>query len=232
MTVVQAIFSDLSFWAWPLGVILMFGVFWCAARYGVILLERSKVRAVLAEPIQRKSMAELELLIDREPKSQTVGLLRGMLDVATLGGGGDESWLGAVNEEITLYRESVNDRFEGFKAVAAFLANAAGALGLLGTVWGIYITFKGGEMDPEKIINGMGVALSTTGVGIVISLVIDFFSSVVVSAHVGLVELGLGKAEELRMALLAERKGATGAVTSRARLSSSRESPAEFSGPQ
>ncbi len=91
---------------------------------------------------------------------------------------------------------------------------------------------RGIVMDPEKIINGMGVALSTTGVGIVISLVIDFFSSVVVSAHVGLVELGLGKAEELRMALLAERKGATGAVTSRARLSSSRESPAEFSGPQ
>ena len=205
-TVARAVFEDLSFWVWPLGLVLAAGVFWCAARYGMVLLERRRAARLTGQTLHSLPLDELDRLVGDAPRSQVGALLRGMLDVAGLAPRGDEAGLGDVNEEITLYRESVNDRFEGFKAVSAFLSNSAGALGLLGTVWGIYITFKGGEMDPEKIINGMGVALSTTGCGIVISLEVDFLSSMVVSAHVGSVEFGYRKAEELRMAILLDRR--------------------------
>ncbi len=208
-SVAQAVFHDLSFWVWPLGIIFAFGVAWCAARYGMVLVERSRAARLLRQPLHRLPLPEIDSLVGEAPRSQIGALLRGMLDVAGLAPRGLESGLGDVNEEITLYRESVNDRFEGFKAVSAFLSNSAGALGLLGTVWGIYITFKGGQMDPEKIINGMGVALSTTGCGIVISLIVDLLSSMVVSAHVNAVEIGFRKAEELRMAILMHRRQST-----------------------
>lgn len=207
-TVARAVFHDLSFWAWPLGLVLAAGVFWCAGRYGLIVLERVRAKDVTRAPLQQLAMREIDLLVGQSPRSQVGALLRGMLDVGGLAGDGDETGLGDVNEEITLYRESVNDRFEGFKSVSAFLSNSAGALGLLGTVWGIYITFKGGEMDPQKIIDGMGVALSTTGCGIVISLIIDFMSSMVVTAHVSAVESGFRKAEQLRVAILQDRRRA------------------------
>jgi hypothetical protein len=207
-TVAQAMYQDLSFWVWPLGIVLAAGVFWCTGRYGIILLEGWRAKRLTRTPLTGLTLKEADVLVGKSPRSQVGALLRGMLDVAGVSGNGYEIGLADVNEEITLYRESINDRFDGFKSVSAFLSNSAGALGLLGTVWGIYVTFKGGEMDPQKIIDGMGVALSTTGCGIVISLIIDFLNSMVIAAHVSRVESGFRKAEELRVAILTERRRA------------------------
>jgi biopolymer transport protein ExbB/TolQ len=82
-----------------------------------------------------------------------------------------------IHQELVVYINQENERFETFRGWLNFLSDSAGALGLLGTVWGVFLTFFGGSLDSEKILNGMGVALITTLLGLVVSLIINLFNT-------------------------------------------------------
>ena len=60
------------------------------------------------------------------------------------------------------------------------MSDTAGALGLLGTIWGMYTTFIGGNLQPEQILSGMGIALVTTLLGLIVSIILNVFSTGVV----------------------------------------------------
>ncbi len=64
-----------------------------------------------------------------------------------------------------------------------FISDSEGALGLLGTVWGMYTTFMGGIMQPQYIIGGMGVALVTTLYGLIASLIINLFTTEIIAMN-------------------------------------------------
>lgn len=81
------------------------------------------------------------------------------------------------SDEIIDFVQIRQDRFQAFQAKMAFFSDTAGALGLLGTVWGMFLTFFGGDLEKHKILSGMGVALITTLMGLVVSIFLNLFTT-------------------------------------------------------
>ena len=85
----------------------------------------------------------------------------------------------SFNEETSNYVQYLKDMFNPFMTRLSFFSDTAGALGLLGTVWGMFLVFYKGSPDPEETLQGMGIALSTTIIGLVISIILNSFTTVV-----------------------------------------------------
>ena len=85
----------------------------------------------------------------------------------------------SFNEETSNFIQYLKDIFNPFMTRLAFLSDTAGALGLLGTVWGMFLVFYKGSPDPDDTLQGMGIALATTIIGLVISIILNSFTTVV-----------------------------------------------------
>lgn len=115
-----------------------------------------------------------------------------------------------IGDDINQFLVSERDSFETFNRINGFLSESAGALGLLGTVWGIFQTFHAGKLDGPVILQGMSVALITTLVGLIISLLLNMGGTYVFSLFNTQLNLLANKAEELRQALLYLEKKSNG----------------------
>lgn len=82
-------------------------------------------------------------------------------------------------EETSSYIQYLKDQLNPFFTRLSFLSDTAGALGLLGTVWGMFLVFHKGSPDPDDTLRGMGIALATTIVGLVISIILNSFTTVI-----------------------------------------------------
>ncbi|MDZ7292795.1 MAG: MotA/TolQ/ExbB proton channel family protein [candidate division KSB1 bacterium] len=80
----------------------------------------------------------------------------------------------SLQTEIQGYMETTKERYELLRSFTVLLSDTAGALGLLGTVWGMYITFMPGKLESSQVILGMGTALVTTIGGLVVSILLNF----------------------------------------------------------
>jgi biopolymer transport protein ExbB/TolQ len=105
-----------------------------------------------------------------------------------------------VDDLVETYRNYENDRMANFARWMMYLSGACGALGLLGTVHGMKSTFgTEGGFDKTQALMGMSIALATTGVGLIFSLVLDFFAGIVNSTRERRVQKNIEKAEELKL---------------------------------
>lgn len=101
------------------------------------------------------------------------------------------------NDELEKFYDQQKQRFSTFQNRMSFWSDTAGALGLLGTVWGMFVTFFKGDMDKQNILSGMGIALITTLMGLVISVILNFFATEVS----GLFNRMLGKLGDVKQRL-------------------------------
>ncbi|MFQ5627950.1 MAG: Ig-like domain-containing protein [bacterium] len=106
-------------------------------------------------------------------------------------------------EEISQAIRLRQQQFNSFSTTINFLSDTAGALGLLGTVWGMFITFFSETWDTTTILRGMGIALVTTLLGLAVSIILNFCSTNIFRFFNSSILRISGKADELRMALLA-----------------------------
>ncbi|MDZ7262290.1 MAG: MotA/TolQ/ExbB proton channel family protein [candidate division KSB1 bacterium] len=81
------------------------------------------------------------------------------------------------SDEVSSYREALKTQFNPFQTWMAFFSDTAGALGLLGTVWGMFLVFFRGSMEQREILSGMGIALATTILGLVVSIILNLCTS-------------------------------------------------------
>ncbi|KAA0221863.1 hypothetical protein EDS67_27735 [candidate division KSB1 bacterium] len=79
--------------------------------------------------------------------------------------------------EIDGHVGGIKEKYEMGRSFAVLLSDTAGALGLLGTVLGMYQTFMPGRLESSQVITGMGVALVTTIGGLIVSIVLNFMIS-------------------------------------------------------
>lgn len=107
-----------------------------------------------------------------------------------------------VNDDINHFLASERETFERFNRVNGFLSESAGALGLLGTVWGIFETFYTAKMDGATILRGMSIALITTLTGLIISLILNACGTYLYTLFNRQLNALTNKAEELRQVLL------------------------------
>lgn len=116
-----------------------------------------------------------------------------------------------MHEEIDFYLRFHQNRFEIFRTWMTVLSDAAGGLGLLGTVWGMFRVFFSGELDREIILAGMGIALITTLLGLGVSLLLDPLTAYISGRFNKRMELVVAKADRLRFQLMGMPPTATGA---------------------
>ncbi|MDQ7064355.1 MAG: MotA/TolQ/ExbB proton channel family protein [candidate division KSB1 bacterium] len=107
-----------------------------------------------------------------------------------------------IGDDINAYLNAERDSFETFNRVLGFLSDTAGALGLLGTVWGIFETFHAGRLDGPTILQGMSISLVTTLVGLIISLFLNMGATGIFAFFNRQLNMLANRAEELRQALL------------------------------
>lgn len=125
---------------------------------------------------ENRQMKELPLLkrLFRKKKASAFRLLHKLFLIFD-----SKKSTNSFNDETANYIQYLKDSFNPFLTRLAFLSDTSGALGLLGTVWGMYLVFSRGNPTPEETIYGMGVALATTIVGLVISIFLNSFTTVV-----------------------------------------------------
>ncbi|MEX0773936.1 MAG: MotA/TolQ/ExbB proton channel family protein [Balneolales bacterium] len=107
-----------------------------------------------------------------------------------------------LHDEVVNYVQFQQDNFGTFRNRIDFLSDTAGALGLLGTVWGMFIVFSSGNLEKEIILTGMGIALLTTLLGLIVSIALNFASTLTQGYFMKRLDQVKSKAEEIRFRLL------------------------------
>lgn len=122
--------------------------------------------------LRRVTLVDVMRVIKTNKHSMMSQLFKYMLDLYQT----RKSAEGFSNEIID-FVQIQQDRFKAFQSKMSFFSDTAGAFGLLGTVWGMFMTFFGGDLEKHKILSGMGVALITTLMGLVVSIFLNLFST-------------------------------------------------------
>lgn len=202
--------SDIgSFWAMAklggwIGYVIMgvlaLGLFLIVYKALDLFMDRRASRKLRLAVFPQMGLDEIESMTSSNGNSLLSETLGHLIQFYRAGGR-----IADIHQELVVYINQENEHFETFRGWLNFLSDSAGALGLLGTVWGVFLTFFGGSLDSEKILNGMGVALITTLLGLVVSLIINLFNTQISSLFQRQLEAVTKKADELRFFLLQDR---------------------------
>jgi biopolymer transport protein ExbB/TolQ len=203
----RRVLNDCDKFKYPLLGVLFLGIFLGLFQAGMLYMESRKSKSLKDMPLRNASASDIGRQIESSRGRSDLGHLLNMLfTLYTEGNGGEEDF----HNEVAHAAKVRQERFGTFRNWMTFLSDSAGALGLLGTVVGMYTTFYGGTLSGEQILAGMGIALSTTLVGIIISIVLNLTATLLGNVFDRQLEVTYNKAEELRFALKAQ--GARAAV--------------------
>lgn len=190
---------------WPFVLITATGIMLIIYRTLFEHREKSRSQSLLQERIKANGIRGLVKFIRNSGSTRASRLMYQM--ITTFDKTNRAEPIGDdINQFLTAERES----FETFNRINGFLSETAGALGLLGTVWGIFQTFHAGKLDGPTILQGMSISLVTTLVGLIISLVLNMGGTYVFTMFNGQLNLLANRAEELRQALLFLEKKSNG----------------------
>jgi biopolymer transport protein ExbB/TolQ len=181
--------------------LLIIAIFLVIDQLRVHFLEKLRAGEIRSTDLSKVNVVEFERVASTGMRSRVGRLL---IDAVSTYRHAED--LSLVNAEAEFFREKEEHRFNTFESRMAFLADTAGGLGLLGTVWGIYRGFaaKAVVQSNEELLAAMGVALVTTFVGIVVSVLINWMSTEVGAAVRGRIMAAIGKIEDYREILLKE----------------------------
>lgn len=173
---------------------------------------RQFVAMKLTEPMEgvdeKMRVDEILTEVAKDAKS-TLGKLMTKLCELWRRDPGAETLQVEIKGEIDTQKEG----YELGRNFAVLLSDTAGALGLLGTVLGMYETFMPGRLDASQVIYGMGVALVTTIGGLIVSIFLNFgisYAQAVYLNHLG--DVG-GMADQFRYLFGKGQAAGGGAVT-------------------
>lgn len=184
---------------WPIYALLLVGAALSISRLLVIRLERARDRALDGLSLQGRSAGDVHARLSAMTPSPLILAAQDML-AQLIRTRNPDSMNAAVERFLTLRR----DNFKPYENWLDFLSESAGALGLLGTVLGMFQTFFGGTLDKDKILHGMGVALITTLVGIVVSLLLNLVLTLVRNLFTTTLDGQYQRLTEIRQAMLSE----------------------------
>ncbi|MDZ7342074.1 MAG: MotA/TolQ/ExbB proton channel family protein [candidate division KSB1 bacterium] len=185
----------------PLVLVFVLGIFFVSQKFLVLRREQKDAKKIPVADIRTMSFEDLQKMMtqvreiqpdDEEQKDETkekVPLLKRIFKQKKASSFQlinrlyklfeSQQSTASFNGETSSFLQNMKDNFNPFSTRVAFLSETAGALGLLGTVWGMFLVFYKGSPDPEDILQGMGIALATTIVGLVISISINSLTTVV-----------------------------------------------------
>ena len=182
---------------WPIFAVLAIGLALAIAKVYELLHDRSTSRSLFQIDLRHATLQQITGGLTGQDESMLAALQSAMLNVFNT-----RPTEGMLHDEIANFVAFKRDQFGVFRRRMEFLADTAGALGLMGTVWGMFAVFFQGTSDRDIILRGMGIALITTLLGLVASIILNL-SATEVSTYFGKrLESVSRKADELRFRLL------------------------------
>lgn len=182
---------------WPIFATLAVGLWLAIHKLYELLRDRSLGRELLALDLRPLDLAQIRARVVAQPEHLLSSLQATMLNAHRAGSG--ESTL---HDEITNFTASQQDLFERFRRRMDFLSDTAGALGLLGTVWGMFEVFFQSTPDRDVILRGMGIALMTTLLGLVVSIILNLLTTEIFTFFGSRLQQVTRKGDELRFRML------------------------------
>ncbi len=182
---------------WPIFFVLGVGLVQVFVKLYELARDRSVSKPLYSADLTSVSLKQITTLVAGQEESMLSSLQSTMLNVFQTRPGD-----GMLHDEISNFVSFQQDQFGAFRRRMDFLSDTAGALGLMGTVWGMFTVFFQGTAEQDVILRGMGIALITTLLGLVVSIILNF-SAMEVSTFFGKrLEQVSRKSDELRFRLL------------------------------
>ncbi|MDI6401629.1 MotA/TolQ/ExbB proton channel family protein [Balneolaceae bacterium ANBcel3] len=182
---------------YPIYGIFIAGIFMIAYRSYGLMSDRLMEKDLNETSFQHLSLNEISAKISSQSDNMLSVIMAKLLNVFQTNRNADY-----LHDEISNYNTTQQDNFKTFKNRIDFLSDTAGALGLLGTVWGMFFVFSSGTLEREVILVGMGYALMSTLLGLVVSIILNFCSTFTEGFFSRHLESVTTKADELRFRLI------------------------------
>lgn len=199
-------FSASTLWAltekagplrWPIFAVFVIGIFLVCFKLFELLADQRESRELENLEFRSMSLQQIIRTISGQRESMMSRLHAIILNVYQ-----SNQAKADLHDEIANYVRFQQDRFDTFRRRVDFLADTAGALGLLGTVWGIFTVFSQGLLDDQVILTGMGFALITTLLGLIVSIFLNLSSTEIFSLFNRRLDRIAEKSDELRFRLM------------------------------
>jgi len=182
---------------YPIFGILVVGLFLVFEKLYELYMDKKEAEELEEAPVAEMNMNRITMLVANQQQSMLADLQASMINVYQT-----THEAATLHEEIANYIQFQRDRFDTFKRRVDFLSDTAGAVGLLGTVWGMFTVFSGNIENKEAILGGMGVALVSTLLGLVVSIILNLSSTEIYSFFDKRIDQIEDKADELRFRLM------------------------------
>jgi len=182
---------------YPIYGLLVVGLFFITLKLFELMRDRSLQKELQSKSFVNVALEDIQKIIGNQKDYFLSRIMSKLLNVYLTNSNADY-----LHDEITNFSSTLKDSFTTFKNRIDFLSDTAGALGLLGTVWGMFIVFSSGSIEKEIILVGMGVALMSTLLGLVVSIILNFFTTVIDGYYSRHLEGVVSKADELRFRLI------------------------------
>ncbi len=182
---------------WPIFFILAFGLIQVFLKLFELVRDRGVSRQLSGADFASMSLPQILKLVSGQKASMLASLQSTMLNVFQTRPGE-----GLLHDEITNFVDFQQDQFAVFQRRMEFLSDTAGALGLMGTVWGMFTVFFQGSAEQDVILRGMGIALITTLLGLVVSIILNFSATELSTYFSKRLEQVSRKSDELRFRLM------------------------------
>ncbi|MFO8028690.1 MAG: MotA/TolQ/ExbB proton channel family protein [Cyclonatronaceae bacterium] len=182
---------------YPIFGVLIIGIFLISLKAFELVSDKRLNRTLRHTGFERLDIKDIRKKVSNEPDHMLSRLMAKLLNVFLTNRKADY-----LHDEISNYYSNEQHKYSTFKNRIDFLSDTAGALGLLGTVWGMFIVFSSGALEKDVILAGMGLALMSTLLGLVVSIILNFFSTITEGYFARHLETVASKADELRFRLI------------------------------
>jgi len=182
---------------WPIFLILGVGLVQVFSKLHELMRDRRVSRALSSVDLTSATLGQIASFVGQQEESMLSLLQSSMVNVFQTG-----SSEGMLHDEISNFVSFKQDQFGAFRRRMEFLSDTAGALGLMGTVWGMFTVFFQGTSEQDVILQGMGIALITTLLGLVVSIILNFSATELSTFFGKRLEQVSRKSDELRFRLL------------------------------
>ena len=182
---------------YPIFAILIIGVFLISYKVMELWLDSRKATTLRNTPFTDFSLDQISKTLSRQPQHMLSVVMAKLLNVFQTNRNADY-----LHDEISNFARFRQDAFNSFRNRIDFLSDTAGALGLLGTVWGMFMVFSSGTLERDAILAGMGLALMSTLLGLLVSIMLNFASTLTEGYFTKRLSRVTNKADELRFRLI------------------------------
>ncbi len=189
------LFSQAGGFQWPILAVLIAGLIVLMLRVVRLLRDHLSARPLMRLRLESTTIPVLMDARHRVADSLYARFLSGILQL--------RHSPEAIGHEVSDIATAAHSAYARTQRIVTYCSSTAGGLGLLGTLAGIYALFSAGTRDPQTIFAGIAIAVVSTLLGIVTSILLEFFETVMHGYVSRYIESAQTWAQEVRSHLLA-----------------------------